>query len=190
MAVPPATEPVTLAEAKLHLRVDHSDEDALVSRLIVAARRWCEDFHGRAWIARTVRLKLERFPVAAITLPFPPIQSVTSIQYTRSDGTAVVIAPAAYRVLTGEPAQVLPVNGWPADSLAPGLPVVVEYQAGYGDATAVPEDAKAALLLILGSLYENRSDEGLDRLTRYRLELGAQALLRPNRRVYEGPEGP
>jgi uncharacterized phiE125 gp8 family phage protein len=185
--VPPASEPVTLAEAKNHLRVDGNDDDALITRLIGAARRWCESFQGRAWVTRTYRLRLERFPKGPIVLPFPPLQAVSAIRYTRADGIEITIPSASYSALTGEPASVVPLQAWPTEALAPGLPVSVEFVAGYGDAAAVPEDAKAALLLILGGLYENREDETVAREVPHALSMGARALLWPERRLYEGP---
>ena len=191
VATPPAAEPVSLDEAKQHLRVTVPDEDALIGRCIAAARRWAEAFQGRAWVSRTYRLRLERFPSGArpIALPFPPLMAVNAISYIRQDGTVVTLSPSSYQVLTGEPAQVLPVNGWPSESLAPGLPVVVEYEAGYGDTSAVPEDFKAALLLILGALFENRQDEVTEGVPRPIL-FGARALLHPRRVYFEGPDAP
>lgn len=185
VVTPPAAEPVTLDEAKAHLRVTTADEDALITRLVAAARRWCESFQQRAWVQRTYRLKLSAFPGGSrpIVLPYPPLAAVNAIRYTRQDGTVVTLSPSRYQVLTGEPAQVLPVNGWPSESLAPGLPVVVEYQSGNG----ATEDEQAAVLLLVGALYENRQDEVTEGVPRPVL-FGARALLWPNRRVYEGPD--
>lgn len=38
LLTPPAIEPLTLAEAKLYLRVAHEDDDGLITSLIAAAR--------------------------------------------------------------------------------------------------------------------------------------------------------
>ena len=178
-------EPVTVQEAREHLRVVDTAEDALIGRCIAAARRWCESFQGRAWVERTLRLRLERFPKGAIALPYPPLKSVAAIRYTRQDGTEVTLPADAYRVLTGEPAKVLPVNGWPSEALAPGLPVSIEYRSG----TGANEAQVAALLLVLGALYENRQDEVTESVPRP-VQMGARALLWPQRRYYEGPDAP
>lgn len=181
---PPAAEPVTLDEAKAHLRVTTADEDALITRLIAASRRWCESFQGRAWVSRTYRLKLSTFPGGSrpIALPFPPLVAVNAISYTRSDGTVATLPASDCLTLTGEPSKVLPVNGWPSESLQAGLPVSIEYVAGNG----ASEDQVAALLLILGALYEHRQDE-VEAAPRP-VQMGAKALLWPMRRVYEGPD--
>lgn len=85
---PPAVEPVSLAEAKLHLRVDHSTEDALIAALVSAAREDVESDSWRAVAAQTLRLDLDGFPDndEDIILPRPPLVSVTSIVYTDPDG--------------------------------------------------------------------------------------------------------
>ena len=64
LVTPPAVEPVTLAEAKLHARIEYSDDDALVTSLIVSARRYCETVIRAAFIAQTWTLMLDSFPSA------------------------------------------------------------------------------------------------------------------------------
>lgn len=185
---PPALEPVLLGEAKLHLRVDADDDDGLITAQIMAARLYCENTHGRAYIERTLRLELDAFPAggAMIHLPRPPALELVSITYTDTDGVTQTLANTAYEAdLNRQPARLRPVTGgyWPstADVLAA---VAITYRAGYGDdPTDVPEDIRAAVKLVLGDLYENRESIvlGLNANTTQTVE----ALLWPSR-VFEG----
>lgn len=59
---PPAEEPLSLAEAKLHLRVDFSDEDALISALISAARQAAETITARQLVTARWKYILDAFP--------------------------------------------------------------------------------------------------------------------------------
>lgn len=59
---PPVQEPVTLAEAKTHLRVTYTDDDALIAELITAARQWFEEQTYRALVTQTWDLKLDELP--------------------------------------------------------------------------------------------------------------------------------
>lgn len=96
----PAVEPVTLAEAKSHLRLDPdgTDENALIADLIRAARENVENFTHRAIIAQTWDLKLDGFPGGPICLPFPPLLSVTSITYLDGAGVSQTWASSNYIV--------------------------------------------------------------------------------------------
>jgi len=66
IVTPPAEEPVTLTEAKNHLRVDLSDDDSLISALIVAAREHAEAITRRAFITQTLKLSLDAFPATTV----------------------------------------------------------------------------------------------------------------------------
>ena len=88
-SVAPAFEPVTLAEAKLWLRIDHSDEDSLVLELVKSARREVERFCGRQLINSTRIWRLDRFPSSGvIRLDRPPLSSVSSITYVDTAGAS------------------------------------------------------------------------------------------------------
>jgi len=127
----PGEEPVTLAEAKAHCRIDGSDEDALVSALIAAARMQVESLSGRALVTQTWRLTMTCAP-RLVELPVIPAASLVAAP----DGA----------VLQGD--AVLLVE--PTDELT------VDYTAGYGDAADVPGDLKQAVLTLVAYWYENR----------------------------------
>ena len=167
----PEAEPVSLSEAKLHLRVSHDDEDDLIGSLISAARKWCEDYQGRSYVTRTITAKVDEFG-SSIDLPRPPIQSVTSVKYTDSDGTEITVDSDDYEVDTiGD--KVIS-DEWPDEQLE------VAYVAGYGDAADVPDLFKAAIKLIVGHLYENR--EQVTSLRVQDLPMGVVHLLDLDRR--------
>jgi len=189
--VAPVVEPVALEDAKIHLRVDGDEEDAWIRRAIVAAREFCETFQGRAYIPRTFRLGLERFPSGrSIYLPRPPLQSVAGITYTLADGTEKTLDPALYLVeTTSEPGAIhlRPGASWPGVTLAPGLPVQVEFTAGYAP-DAVPKRAVQAILLLVGAWYENREAVAVGSVPR-ELAFAVEALLWQDRAFYPGPTG-
>lgn len=155
----PEEEPVSLAAAKLHLRVDHDDEDALIRGFIAAARQDAEHQLGRALCAQTLRLSLDGFPSGCIVLPRPPLQSVKAITYLDADGVRQTIDPADYRAITDElVGRVLPAYGksWPAARVEPGS-VQITYVAGWPEASDVPESIKSWIKVRLGTLYKLRA---------------------------------
>lgn len=163
LATAPAEEPITLAEAKTHLRVDHNDENDLITRLLRAARLSCEKIARRAFVTQTWDLYLHTWPAGnRIELPLPPLQSVTSVSYiTASDETLTMVAGDYFVDNVSEPGGVLCKAGvsWPSAALRPAAAIAVRFVAGYGLAVAVPDDYKAALLLALGAMYERRGDD-------------------------------
>lgn len=178
----PAEEPLSLAETKLHLRVDLDDDDALISALIAAARQVCETEQRRALITSTWELTLDGFPYWSAALPFahphgtayslerprantrqkihldrPPLQSVESITYVGPAGSTVTLDPSKYRVVPGSPGLVVPAYGltWPSTRLQPEA-VSIIFVSGYGGAADVPDSTKVAMRLLIGHWYENR----------------------------------
>ena len=176
LVTPPTQEPVSLAEAKQHLRVDGGDDDLLIGSLITAARQAAETKTGRQLITARWKLVLDAFPGPslmqsatgasfslpghAILLAKCPVQAVVTIEYLDMNGTTQVIPASDYVLdVACEPARITPVFGktWP-----PTLPqmgaVSVTFDAGYGAASAVPEGLKSWIKLRLGSLYAHREE--------------------------------
>jgi len=161
----PTVEPVTLSEAKQHLRVTDDADNAYITNLIVAARQAVES--GESWslerslINSTWRLTLDGFAarVSVIELPRPPVASITSITYDDAANVAQTMASNRYRLLSdAEPARVMPVynDEWPEAISYPGS-VRITYVSGYGaTAATVPQAIKQAVLLLVGDMYENR----------------------------------
>ena len=181
---PPAAEPVTLAEAKAHLRVLHASEDALITRLIAAVRSTVERTLGRALIPQPLNSWLRASPAPArIPPPRPPLRSVASITYRDLDDANQTLAADSY-VVIGEDllrARVERAAGasWPATFTTPKA-VKVTYDAGYGGAsTDVPEDLRNALLLMVEHLYYNRGASSDARLEA--IPFGVDAMLDPFR---------
>lgn len=161
LITPPAVEPVSLAEAKQHLRVDITDDDALITALITAAREYCEGFQNRAYITQVWQLWLDSWPDGSeIRIPKPPLQSVTSVKYYGADNTEYTLPPADYFVDTkSEPGRIVLAyeRTWPSVTLRPANAVCIEFVAGYGDdAGKVPQKVRQAIYLLIGHWYENR----------------------------------
>lgn len=186
----PAVEPITLTEAKAHLRVDHSTDDIIIAMYIAAARTDCEEWTGRAFVTQTWELVLDEFPVDEIMLPRPPLQSVTSIKYDDTAGVEQTLATTEYTVdNVSQPGWVVPVTtGWPTSTFEGINSIRIRYVAGYintdspADLTDnIPGSIKAAILLHLGRLYENREDVVVG-TTVSRMPIGTtEYLLRPYR---------
>lgn len=157
----PTAEPVTLAEAKAHLRVDNSDSDTLITALIVAARERAETETRRALITQTWDLYRDAFPSWELIVPKPLLQTVTSITYTDSNGVTQTLATDQYLVdSNSEPGRITPAYGlvWPSTRWQTNA-VKVRFVAGYADAAAVPQSIKSWMLLAIGSMFENRESE-------------------------------
>lgn len=153
---PPAAEPITLEEAKEHLRVSEPDEDALISRLIAAARGMVEQRTNRRLMLQTIEFSPPAW--GSFTVPIAPFVALGDVAYTGADGVARVLDPAALSVDPyTEPASVMLAWGqlWPA--LKPGTRPVIRAIVGYPSADAVPAELKQWMLLAITAMYENRS---------------------------------
>jgi uncharacterized phiE125 gp8 family phage protein len=180
----PTAEPVLIADANAHLRVDIDDDNDLITALIVAARERAEDILRRALITQTWDLYLDAFPEGdSLELPFPPLQSVTHVKYTDKDGDESTFDSANYIVDTSsEPGKIVLAYGktWPSTTLQPVNGVNVRFVCGFGDAgTDVPQTMKQAMLLMIGEWYENRENATQPRQAE--IPLSAKMLLWPDR---------
>jgi hypothetical protein len=169
----PATEPVTLSDVKAFLRVDDTNDDTLIASLISSARRACEEYTKRAFITQTWSLTLDRFPceddwegpyrflaprcdIYAIQLPRQPIQSITSIKTTDGANAQTTVAGETYTLdVSGGRALLNDGFVWPCD-LRDFAAVEIITVNGYGDAAAVPEPIKQAILQYAATMYSSR----------------------------------
>ncbi len=174
----PATEPVTLTEAKAWARVDFTDDDAAFSSLITAARMAAEEYLRRTLITATLKLTLDLscegnnwlgegtydLPVTAlygglpstVELPKGPVQSITSVVTYDLTDTASTFATSSYRADTAGERLVLTYGSlWPSN-LRPVGAAAITYVAGYGNAAAVPQPIKTGILIHVASMYEQR----------------------------------
>jgi uncharacterized phiE125 gp8 family phage protein len=183
----PAVEPITLAEAKLHLRIEDAvtADDDLITSLIVAARQAAEHECRRALITQTWELSIDAFPACEIELPQARLIDITSVTYIDAAGDSQVLDAAAYTTDTDqEPGWLLREvdTDWP-DTLDTANAVRVRYRAGYGaTAASVPDAIKAWMRLRIGALYRHR--EELSGVASYKLaERFSDSLLDPFRIV-------
>jgi len=181
----PTVEPVSLAEAKLHVREDQSDNDSLLQALIVAARQHVEAFTGRALLTQTWDVTLDEFPSGSIWLPKAPLASVTSVSYLDLDGSTQVWSSANYSVNApaGDRAQQGRISAnysvfYPVTQPVPNA-VTVRFVAGYGSSAAsVPDAIKQAIKLLIGHWYSSREAVIYDQTTAP-IPAGVDALLWP-----------
>jgi len=156
-----STEPITLEEAKLHLKVDSADDNALISSLITTARQFVESWTHRILITTTVE-KTYDVPSHSFSLPSPPLQEVTKIEVVNDDGEKTLVDSSIYDYDSSVdiPGRVKLKSGctWPDHRDFASF--IVTFKAGYGDAaTDVPEMLRQAILQVLAHYYESRQSE-------------------------------
>lgn len=159
--VAPVVEPVTLVDAKAHLRVTHSSEDTLIGGLITAAREDVERSAGIALIDQCWRLALDRWPADnRVALLRHPVREVLSVTLYDEAGAATLFDPLQYQLdalsrptrlhFDRAPERLRAMNG-----------IEIDFRAGFGEAgTDVPDVLKRAMLLLVAHWYEFRTGFG------------------------------
>ena len=159
----PASEPLTAAQAKTHLRVTHTDDDTYIESLIVVARHQVEKYLRMGLIDQTWEYRLDEFPAydeKPLYVPMKPITAVDSISYVDTDGDSQTWSADEYQVdIYGAFPRIIPAYGYSWPSTRDQIhAVTITLSVGYADANAVPEDIRHAMLLMIGELYENREE--------------------------------
>ncbi len=193
-------EPITLETARAHCRVDTheegsppltvSDDDAWLTDIgIPVAREYIEAQLGVALAPRTVELVAASFPSTSFTLPFGPVQSITSVIYLDADSVEQTMADTDY-VLDdfSVPARLILATGasWPTSNGATGS-VAVRYVTGYSlpedspQVIVLPKLAMSMMLLMLGHLYINRESTAEKAILEVPLGIESMAGLFPGR---------
>ena len=187
----PAVEPVSVSEAKQHLRVDIDDDDTYIGSLITAARKYAEEYLDRALVSQQLTMRLDTFPYE-FELPRPPMATsgtltATAITYALDPGSASTATPTtttlsstSYRVDRDDtPGKIRTVyNGtWPSHLTDPNA-VTVSWWAGYGSAGSdVPQAIRHAILMHVAHLYESRQAAVATGAVPQNVPFGVKALL-------------
>jgi uncharacterized phiE125 gp8 family phage protein len=180
----PTAEPLSLAAARAHLRVDHFDEDPVIAGFILAARQHIETITGLALCTTGYTMTLDDFPPGEmITLPREPVQSVTAVRYYNDAGTLVEWPSSEWEAdLYSLPPRIRPRDGytWPIskDRLAA---VQIEFVAGFGGPEMVPQSILQAMRVLVGHFYENREAVNVGNIVN-EVPMAVDALLAPYRR--------
>lgn len=183
--IDPPTTVVTWEEADLHLRLDGDEEQRpMVERLIAAATAHIdgpEGWLGRAIGQQVLEVYLPSFGCAGITLPCPPVISVSSILYVGSDGSLVTMESEEYE-LRGRAVHPAWPNAWPGAAWRgdAGEAVRIRYQAGYEQA---PEPIRHAILMMVADMYRFRGTASDMNMTPTAIPVSTtvEALLQPYR---------
>lgn len=166
---PRAASPVTLQQAKMHLRAGgcydaasadaYTAEDAMIGAYLAAASQLVEDVLGRALLTQTWTATFAApSPAGAFCIDRGPFVSLTSVEALVT-GAYTTVSTSIYKVrrLSNDETVVRLAEGqsWPIadeDDAAFKLTFVM----GYGAASDVPAAIIAAILLGVGELYDNR----------------------------------
>jgi uncharacterized phiE125 gp8 family phage protein len=175
----PASEPLTLDEAKKQLNQDHDYDDEYIASLIIAARRYCEQYQNRAYITQTRDIWLDGWPVEDYIETLPPLATVTHIKYYDTANVEYTVSSADYFVDTKSFVGRIGLaynKSWPTLTLRPFNGINVRYTCG---STTVDEGVKLAMKLLIGHWYKNREAVGV---VEGENEHAVKALLGLNRR--------
>lgn len=158
----PLTEPISLTDAKAHLRVNTKDDDEDIDKIIVAATSFAETILRRRLITQSYDLFLDGFPTDDewVIVPFPPLIAVTTVKYNQeSDGIQTTMPSADYIVDSNrDPGRIALAfdKTWP-DTRDIINAVEIRFQAGYGASHQdVPGDIRHAIKIMISHFYEHR----------------------------------
>ena len=160
----PTSKPISLSEAKLHLRVTENDDDKLINSLIAGATEQVEDYLWRKLVTQTWDVFYDCFEYTN-DLPFGTLQSVALVKYYDTNDSLQTLATSVYQVNTdANTGQFVLVSNqtWPS-IYSRVNPIEVRIICGYGAASAVPDSIKSAIKikveLMYGNLFENERSQ-------------------------------
>ena len=170
---------VSLQEAKLHLRVDFTDDDFLIDTLVRTATSVIENRIGGCIQQQSIDLLLDKFPTV-VEFGMAPIVSVTSVQYITGD-VLTVWASSNYEVdLKLGRLRPVSTSAWPERDDVFNA-VQIRFVAGYASEALIPKELTTAVLLLVGHYYANR-EAVITGTIASELPLGVEALIESHKR--------
>ncbi|MCE2926454.1 MAG: head-tail connector protein [Rickettsiales bacterium] len=150
--IAPASEPLTLSETKLYLRVDHGDEDSFIADLVTAARMVAEHWMKRSLITQSWKLAYDDMIDDDVYLPMGPVIDVSTVTIVNRDQSTEIVDTALYSLNAAK-------NIIRPESTILGYRIEIEYVAGYGSAASIPKPIKQGLLAHIAHMYDYRKGE-------------------------------
>jgi uncharacterized phiE125 gp8 family phage protein len=147
----PASEPVSLTEAKLYLRVDNTTEDTLINDLIVAARMTAEGWLKRSLITQSWKLAYDDYICEEVDLPMGPVNSITSVVVFSRDGSSQTLSNSIYYLNASKDVLIF-------DTVNFGFRIEITYETGFGSASSVPKAIKQGMLEHIAVMYDRRAE--------------------------------
>ena len=160
LSAAPTDEPLSLNEVKLHLRLTNSDYDDELIPLITEARKYIEEHTGYRLITQTWVLTMDELE-ECIKLPYPPLQSISSIKYQDINNVQQTLSSNYYTVDNKTiPARVNQAYSYIYPPTYPELNVVaITFICGYGNtAETVPNAFKRAIKMYIQWVFDNDSN--------------------------------
>lgn len=153
----PAVEPLSLADAKTFLRVEHDADDAIIASLVSAARNHVEALTRSALIAQTWRLVLDRWPDGGRIKPrIGPLRALAAVRVFNADGEASAIDPETFVIDVAAGAIAAPCWSLPAPGRS-AAGIELDIEVGFGEAASdVPPTLLQAIRMLVAHWYENR----------------------------------
>jgi uncharacterized phiE125 gp8 family phage protein len=148
----PASEPLSLSEAKDFLRVEGTADDTFIGELITVAREAAEVYLRASLITQSWMLVYDDYAPSKTPLPFGPVQSITSVTLVARDETTTLLDSSSYYLTAGNRHVMF-------DATPVSHQVEIVYVAGFGAASDVPSPIKQGMLHHIATMYDDRAGE-------------------------------
>ncbi len=162
----PVSEPLTLAEAKLYLRVDGNEEDSLIADLISAARDAAEKYLRNSLVEQQWKLSFDDYAPQTVTLAYGPVVSVESVTLIDRDGNAQIYSSSLYSLNAGKDALRF-------NTVLYGHRIEILYNTGYGNPADIPAPIRYGMLAHIAAMYEQRGEATLVAIPKHSVALYA-----------------